>query len=185
MIALKGYARSSGGTLVANTGQADGDRRLNLSGSWNHRPGVHHGGPQRRLHADRSRRQFRSRYPTPTDDTRGVHPLLVGRQCLPGTSLGTLTAPASLTANAVHSYTSSGIALAKDTTYFVKMLTETGGQGDDNKIQNTASDSEDAGGADGWSIADTSFFTTRGGTSISSWSSAADTQSRMIAVKEN
>ena len=89
----------------------------------------------------------------------------------PGSSLGTLTGPASLSAYAVNTFTASGsgVALAGNTTYFVVVdsssLT-------DNELGNAASEFEDGDKAPGWSIADTSLFRNRDGTG--EWQSSAD-----------
>ncbi|MDE2883889.1 MAG: fibronectin type III domain-containing protein, partial [Chloroflexota bacterium] len=98
---------------------------------------------------------------------------------LPGTSLGTLTKSGSLADNAVNSWTTStGIDLAASTTYFMVVNGEGNTHTNDGNVQNTASDSQDSGGASGWSISDTSLFKALAATTWSSWH-----QSKMIAVK--
>ena len=76
---------------------------------------------------------------------------------VPGAKLATLAAPASVT-NGLNTFTAAGggVQLSANTTYHVVL---------DNaefntapNIRNTTSDSEDSGGATGWSIADTSRF---------------------------
>ena len=70
----------------------------------------------------------------------------------PGTSLGTLTAPASLTDN-VNRFSTAGIRLAPDTSYFV--VIDVSGTGNNVvRFDLTDSGAEDAGAAAGWSIAD-------------------------------
>ena len=75
----------------------------------------------------------------------------------PGSLLGTLTGPDVLRARALNTFTASasGIPLAKGTTYYVLVDSSSGGH---NFLRNTASDGEDSGGADGWSIADGSLY---------------------------
>ena len=71
---------------------------------------------------------------------------------LPGSSLVTLTQPASLTLG-VNEFTTSGIRLAANTTYWVVVDSSGGGSV---QWEGTASDSEDST-ASGWSIADESY----------------------------
>ena len=71
---------------------------------------------------------------------------------LPGSSLGTLTQPASLISG-VNEFTTSGITLAANTTYWVVVDSNGGGSA---QWEGTASDSEDST-ASGWSIADESY----------------------------
>ncbi len=71
---------------------------------------------------------------------------------LPGSSLVTLTQPASLTLG-VNEFTTSGIRLAANTTYWVVVDSNGGGSV---QWEGTASDSEDST-ASGWSIADESY----------------------------
>ena len=71
---------------------------------------------------------------------------------LPGSSLVTLTQPASLTLG-VNEFTTSGIELAANTTYWVVVDSSGGGSV---QWEGTASDSEDST-ASGWSIADESY----------------------------
>ena len=71
---------------------------------------------------------------------------------LPGSSLVTLTQPASLTLG-VNEFTTSGIELAANTTYWVVVDSNGGGSV---QWEGTASDSEDST-ASGWSIADESY----------------------------
>ena len=77
----------------------------------------------------------------------------------PGSSLGTFTNPASLPNSfGLVQFTASGngIDLAADTTYFV-MVDATGGT-QNTQWRDTLSNSEDAGGAEGWSVADVGRF---------------------------
>ena len=71
---------------------------------------------------------------------------------LPGSSLGTLTQPASLISG-VNEFTTSGITLAANTTYWVVVDSNGGGSA---QWEGTDSDSEDST-TSGWSIADESY----------------------------
>ena len=77
----------------------------------------------------------------------------------PGAVVATLTKPGTI-AVGTNSFTHSGVALAANTTYWavldVTLVLLPGA----NTIQNTASDAEDAGGADGWTIADDGHYRT-------------------------
>ena len=77
----------------------------------------------------------------------------------PGAVVATLTKPGTIAAG-TNSFTHSGVALAANTTYWavldVTLVLAPGA----NTIQNTASDAEDAGGADGWTIADDGHYRT-------------------------
>ena len=77
----------------------------------------------------------------------------------PGAVVATLTKPGTISAG-TNSFTHSGVALAANTTYWavldVTLVLLPGA----NTIQNTASDAEDAGGADGWTIADDGHYRT-------------------------
>ena len=82
--------------------------------------------------------------------------------------VATLTNPGTIAAGA-NSFTHSGIQLDPDTVYWA-VIDVTGTPSGANTIQNTGSDAEDAGGADGWSIADTALYRNRGGGSWISFS---------------
>ncbi len=82
--------------------------------------------------------------------------------------VATLTNPGTI-ASGANSFTHSGIRLDPDTVYWA-VIDVTGTPSGTNIIQNTASDAEDAGGADGWSIADTALYRNRGGGSWTSFS---------------
>ncbi len=77
----------------------------------------------------------------------------------PGAVVATLTKPGTIAAG-TNSFTHSGVALAANTTYWavldVTLVLLPGA----NTIQNTGSDAEDAGGADGWTIADDGHYRT-------------------------
>ena len=90
----------------------------------------------------------------------------------PGTSLGKLTNPASVV-NGVNTYTTTGISLAANTTYFI-VVDSSPVSNDFGFIRNTSSDSEDAGAASGWSIGDSSIY--RGADSTGSWTTYADSK---------
>ena len=85
---------------------------------------------------------------------------------LPGSSLVTLTQPASLILG-VNEFTTSGIALAANTTYWVVVDSNGGGSV---QWEGTASDSEDSiTPASGWSIADESYDRAYDGDTWGSW----------------
>ena len=89
---------------------------------------------------------------TPTNFTVGIW--TNSNSDLPGTSLGTLTPPASWTLPGVNEFTTSGIELAADTTYWVVVDSTGGGT---TQWEGTAANSEDPTPASGWSIADESY----------------------------
>ena len=97
----------------------------------------------------------------------------------PGTSLGTLTGPASLTANALNTFeaSGSGITLAKDTKYFVVVDSSSFFS---SSLQNTADNGEDDTGADDWTIADVSLFRNQSSTSSSDYTEWS--QSKKIRI---
>ena len=76
---------------------------------------------------------------------------------LPGSSLGTLTAPDSWTVPGVNEFTTSGIKLAANTTYWV--VADSNGSDIAMVVywESTASEAEDSTSASGWSIADESY----------------------------
>ena len=79
------------------------------------------------------------------------------------TEVATLTNPASLVADGANKFTTTGITLAASTTYWVVVEATEG------TLETTSSSDDDAGGADGWSVADNGLFRTR--TSTGAWSS--------------
>ena len=88
----------------------------------------------------------------------------------PGANLGTLSNPTPISTNGVYAFTTRGIALAADTTYFVVIDTIS----DINAFyrfftKNTRSDNQDPGSASGWSIGDGSLY--RDWDSSGSWTS--------------
>ena len=84
----------------------------------------------------------------------------------PDSSLYVLSNPASLTVNALNTFTAaSGATLAANTTYAI-VLESTGAGNPQSCFRQTSSDAEDSGAASGWSIADSRLFGT------TSWSSA-------------
>ena len=92
----------------------------------------------------------------------------------PGTTVGTLTNPASYVAGS-NEFTHTGLDLAADTTYFLVVdITGTGTGG----IRNTNSDAEDDGGSAGWNIGDSSLY--RGRDTTGNWSTFA--QSKKIRI---
>ena len=95
----------------------------------------------------------------------------------PGAVVATLTKPGTIAAG-TNSFTHAGVALAANTTYWavldVTLVLLPGA----NTIQNTASDAEDAGGADGWTIADEGHYRTWN--TSGAWTSFS--QSRKITI---
>ena len=94
----------------------------------------------------------------------------------PGSSLGTLTSPATLAAG-VNEFTTSGIVLAANTTYFVLVDSSSTFV---NTLQNTWTNAEDSTSASGWSIANGSLFRSKGSTDIDSWTNFADSKKMRI-----
>ena len=78
---------------------------------------------------------------------------------VPHISLGTLSSPSSLTADALNSYTTAGIDLQANTTYFV--VNHGRLEWEPNLLLDTASTNEDSGGQLGWSIADSALSKVR------------------------
>ena len=115
--------------------------------------------------------------PTPPTYTVGIYAADSSGQPT-GSSLGTLANPASLQSG-LNLFTASGdgIAVAASTTYVVFVDVTAVGSGAI-VIGTTASDSEDAGAASGWSIANGGFLRSF---SLSTWL-AASTDSRKIIV---
>ena len=93
----------------------------------------------------------------------------------PGTLVGNLTDPATLTTG-INAYTTAGIDLAANTTYFLLVNSSSAAN---NRVQNTTSNNEDSGGQSGWSIANGSVYRMR--TSTGSWTAFDD--SKRIAIK--
>ena len=95
----------------------------------------------------------------------------------PGAVVATLTKPGTIAAG-TNSFTHSGVALAANTTYWavldVTLVLLPGA----NTIRNTASDAEDAGGADGFTIADDGHYRTWN--TSGAWTSFG--QSRKITI---
>ena len=98
----------------------------------------------------------------------------------PGTSLGTLSNPTSISTDGVYAFTTRGIALAADTTYFV-VIERVGyiDAADDFLIKNTNSNAQDPGMASGWSIGNDSLY--RDWDSNDPWTSFSN--SKKIRVK--
>ncbi|MDE0318241.1 MAG: hypothetical protein OXI97_00005, partial [Acidimicrobiaceae bacterium] len=95
----------------------------------------------------------------------------------PGAVVATLTEPDTISAG-TNSFTNAGVQLAANTTYWavldVTLVLLPGA----NTIQNTASDAEDAGGADGFTIADDGHYRTWN--TSGAWTSFS--QSRKITI---
>ena len=91
----------------------------------------------------------------------------------PGTKVGDLTDPAFPTTSSDRTYrfaaSGSGLALAANTTYFIVLDVGAAPSGN-NRLRTTSSNSEDSGGASGWSIANSSLFRSRTATT---WGTAA------------
>ncbi len=81
----------------------------------------------------------------------------------PGTSLGTLAAPSSFTANALNSYTTTGIDLTASQTYFVVI----DGRTASNQLRLSSVNDEDIGSQPHWNIDDASLNREPGSTSWS------------------
>ncbi len=97
---------------------------------------------------------------------------------LPDSSLHVLNNPASLTVNALNTFTASaGATLAPNTTYAV-VLQQTGTSGSWNVLR-TASGDEDSGAASGWSIADQRAW--RNAASTTTWSTT--NEAVMISIR--
>ncbi len=87
----------------------------------------------------------------------------------PGRKIERLTDPARLSANALNTYTTSGIALAANTTYFVLVNSSTTHT---TYLRYTSSDAEDSGAASDWTIGDASLLRFQhGGT----WGTSSET----------
>ncbi len=94
----------------------------------------------------------------------------------PGAVVDALTNPAFVATNSERNYTfaapAGGVWLEADTTYWLVVDSDGTHQGS-NRIRFTALDGEDAGGASGWSIGDTSIFRSAGSTGgWTSWNSS-------------
>ena len=160
-------------TLVSNTGQADGDTG-NL-GTVDQAQAFTTAGHAAGYTLTGVDIEFASVVPSNTA-SYAVSIRNAASSGLPGTSVGTLTSPASLAANAVNAYTTSGIDLAASTTYFVVVDSSDSAT---NQLQNTASDSEDTGGQTGFSIANDSRFSSRALTSPS-WRSHSQSKKMVL-----
>ena len=89
----------------------------------------------------------------------------------PGEVVYTLTNPATVTGNALNSFTApEGAVLLKDTDYLVGVGMSSG---NGFQIGGTASDAEDSGGASGFSIGNTRRFSSNGG---ASWATSSGTK---------
>ena len=157
-------------TLVSNMGQT-------TPGAWLSRrlrpsAGIHHGQPQHRLHADQRRSRYGNQWRIRDGDHRR-HPFEQRRA--PGTSLGTLTNPASLATDGVYAFTTSGIPLEASTTYFVVFDSEgVINNAIQASISNTGSNDEDSTSASGWSISNGSLY--RSWDSSGSWTSFSNSK---------
>ena len=98
--------------------------------------------------------QFKQTGAAPPPYTMSIHEDSAGTPGTPGTSLGMLTNPASLPTgdNELAQFTTSGIDLAPNTTYWVVL--DLSAASTENKIFITAADDEDPGAATGWSMTD-------------------------------
>ena len=94
----------------------------------------------------------------------------------PGTLVGALMGPATLTTRSTFTASGSGLTLSADTTYFFMIDSSAG---DENKTQNTTSDNEDTGAQSGWSIADGSLYRDRATTGA--WTAFGE--SKKIEIK--
>ncbi len=96
----------------------------------------------------------------------------------PGARIATLTNPDTLV-EGVNSFTHPGLRLSKNDTYFVVVDSEGGGTGQTG-WEYTSSNSEDSGGAEGWSIGDSSLL--RNQDSTGTWSEPSAKDPVMIRI---
>ena len=154
-------------TFVSNTGQADG-ANANLSSDLAQAftTGTNSAGYSLRS-VDVEFAVIDSGFNS-SDLTASIHTDSSGS---PGSSLGSLTNPSSFPASAsdqVLTFTSAGIDLAANTTYF--LVFDLGSNQSTTGIRLTTSDNEDSGALSGWSIADDVSFKFW---NITSWTSAS------------
>ena len=154
-------------TFVSNTGQADG-ANANLSSDLAQAftTGTNSAGYSLRS-VDVEFAVIDSGFNS-SDLTASIHTDSSGS---PGSSLGSLTNPSSFPASAsdqVLTFTSAGIDLAANTTYF--LVFDLGSNQSTTGIRLTTSDNEDSGALSGWSIADDVSFKFW---NITSWTSVS------------
>ena len=94
----------------------------------------------------------------------------------PGTSVGALMGPASLTTRSTFTASGSGLTLSANTTYFFMIDSSASAE---NKTQNTTSDNEDTGAQSGWSIANGTLYRARATTGA--WTAFGE--SKKIEIK--
>ncbi|MDE0135643.1 MAG: hypothetical protein OXM54_12465, partial [Acidimicrobiaceae bacterium] len=155
-------------TFVANTGQADGgSAALGNDYAQAFTTGSNSAGYSLRS-VDAEFSAVDSGF-SPSALTASIHTDSGGS---PGSSLGTLTSPASFPVSASDqtlTFTSAGIDLEASTTYF--LVIDMGSAHAASGLRSTASDSEDSGASAGWSIGDS--VLTRGFSSTGSWTTNA------------
>ncbi|MDE0497635.1 MAG: fibronectin type III domain-containing protein, partial [Acidimicrobiaceae bacterium] len=155
-------------TFVANTGQADGgSAALGNDYAQAFTTGSNSAGYSLRS-VDAEFSAVDSGF-SPSALTASIHADSGGS---PGSSLGTLTSPASFPVSASDqtlTFTSAGIDLEASTTYF--LVIDMGSAHAVSGLRSTASDSEDSGASAGWSIGDS--VLTRGFSSTGSWTTNA------------
>ncbi len=96
----------------------------------------------------------------------------------PGARIATLTNPDTLVVG-VNSFTHPGFRLGKNDTYFIVVDSEGGGTGETYWLL-TGKDSEDSGGAEGWSIGDSSLW--RNQDSTGAWTEIATKDSLLLRI---
>ena len=96
----------------------------------------------------------------------------------PGAWIATLTNPDTLVVG-VNSFTHPGFRLGKNDTYFIVVDSEGGGTGETYWLL-TGEDSEDSGGAEGWSIGDSSLW--RNQDSTGAWTEIVTKDSLLLRI---
>ena len=170
-----GSVTGAEGTLVSNTGQReDAESFFNFDAAQAFTTGSNAGGYK----------LTSVKVPYPTAPPASSHTISIhasNSSNRPGASLGTLaygTVSGTVGIKQTVTYTASGegIGLDSGTTYFVVLDTSSGST---HKIKLTASDSEDSGSAEGWSLGNTYLFKATAGTS---WSEDSNGNSWQIAI---
>ena len=160
-------------TLVSNTGQADGGTGNGNLGDFDQAQAFTTGGNSAGYTLTGVDVKFRGvGSPNASYDVS----IRADNSGSPGALVGDLTGPGTLVANRLNAFTTTGIDLAADTTYFLLLNSSSAAT---NRTVGAASDSEDSGGQSGWSIADGSLYRDR--TTTGGWT--ASDVSKQIAVK--
>ena len=170
-----GAQSPSESVLVSNVGQTDGHRVSAIG--WNFAHAFSTGGNAAGYSVSSVDVQFFS-IPDADAASRWSVTIQADAGGSPGAVVGTLTWPAfspfTDTDTALRfTAPGAGIHLAASTTYFLVITDVTGSSNSGLTIRNTPSDSEDAGAAPGWSIADSRLQRVR--TSTAAWSTSSQT----------